>query len=290
MASACCRSSVSSGPSTAFSAAPEASARRTRSTARRAATGSGRALLAVARRAWNARPAPSAWMPPSGGRSIAIGTRGGSPPMSTRRVELVHGGSGTPDASRASTSSGSGNSSGRSSCSSRKKPCASSSSGVALSSSTWRPSAAIGATARYSGSPGCPRRRRSRCASSTTSRSMPAATACPVSSGRSTSVSSATTARRWTSNGLKPAPKSRATSARRGASSSVNTWWYLRHSSPSHCTVSVSGATTRQRSIVRVCSSRFMISAASMVLPSPTSSASSQRTGIRAVARSATWS
>ena len=46
----------------------------------------------------------------------------------------------------------------------------------------------------------------------------------PVSSGRSTSVSSAITARRWTSNGLKPAPKSRATSARRGASSSVNTW------------------------------------------------------------------
>ena len=59
--------------------------------------------------------------------------------------------------------------------------------------------------------------------------------------GRSTSVSSAITARRWTSNGLKPAPKSCATSARRGGSSSVNTWWYLRHSSPSHCTVSASG-------------------------------------------------
>ena len=99
--------------------------------------------------------------------------------MSTRRVELVHGGSGTPDASRASTSSGSGNSSGRSSCSSRKNPCASSSSGVALSSRTWRPSAAIGATARYPGSPGCPGRRRSRCASSTTSRSMPAADRLP---------------------------------------------------------------------------------------------------------------
>ena len=47
---------------------------------------------------------------------------------------------------------------------------------------------------------------------------------------------------------MKSAPKSRATSASRGASSSVNTWWYLRHSSPSHCTVSASGATTRQRS------------------------------------------
>ena len=70
------------------------------------------------------------------GRSIATGARGGRPPISTRRVELVHGGSGTPDASRASTSFPSGNSSGRSSCSSRKNPCASSSSGVALSSST----------------------------------------------------------------------------------------------------------------------------------------------------------
>ena len=66
--------------------------------------------------------------------------------------------------------------------------------------------------------------------------------------GRATSVSSATTARRWTSNGLKSAPKSRATSASRASSSSTKTWWYFRHSSPSHCTVSVSGATTRQRS------------------------------------------
>jgi hypothetical protein len=36
--------------------------------------------------------------------------------------------------------------------------------------------------------------------------------------------------------------------------------------------------------------SRFMISAASIVLPRPTSSASSHRTGMRAVARSATCS
>jgi hypothetical protein len=45
-----------------------------------------------------------------------------------------------------------------------------------------------------------------------------------VSSGRATSVSSAMTVRRWVSNGLKPATKSRATSARRAESSSVNTW------------------------------------------------------------------
>ncbi len=181
IASACWRSSASSGPSTAFSAAPEASARRMRSSARRLRNGialrSSRVRGAGPR---SARGAPT----PAGGRSTAIGTRGGRPPMSTRRVELVHGGSGTPDASRASTSMPSGNSSGRSSCSSRKNPCASSSSGVALSSSTCRPSAAIGATARYAGSPGCPGGRRSRCASSTTSRSMPAATAWPVSSGR----------------------------------------------------------------------------------------------------------
>jgi hypothetical protein len=49
------------------------------------------------------------------------------------------------------------------------------------------------------------------------------------------------------SNALKPSPKSRDTSARRSESSSVNTWWYFRHNSPNHCTVSVSGATTRHR-------------------------------------------
>ena len=38
----------------------------------------------------------------------------------------------------------------------------------------------------------------------------------------------------------------------------------------------------------RVCTSRFRISDASMVLPRPTSSASSQRTGSLALARSAT--
>ena len=60
------------------------------------------------------------------GSSIAIGmpTRGGSPPMSERRVELVHGGSGVPSARRASKLIVSGKSSGRSSCNSRKNPCA----------------------------------------------------------------------------------------------------------------------------------------------------------------------
>ncbi len=56
---------------------------------------------------------------------------------------------------------------------------------------------------------GMPGGRRRRCASSTTSRSMPAATACAVSCGSAVSVSRAITARRCTSNGLKPAPKSR---------------------------------------------------------------------------------
>ena len=114
--------------------------------------------------------------------------------MSARRVELVHGGSGVPRARPRLEVHVLRELLGRSSCSSRKKPCASSSSGVAVRSSTWRPSAAIGATARQAGSPGWPGGRRSRCASSTTSRSMPAATACSVSRGRAISVSSAITA------------------------------------------------------------------------------------------------
>ena len=79
------------------------------------------------------RPLP--W--PNASRLVLLNeTRGGNPPMSTRRVALVHAGSGTPDASRASKSVSSGNSSGRNNCSSLKNPCASSSSGVALRSST----------------------------------------------------------------------------------------------------------------------------------------------------------
>ena len=217
-----------------------------------------------------ARPSPQRAAPPPGGDRSRTATRGGRPPMSTRRVELVHGGSGMP----------------------RRKPRLDVDvlRELVRPQQLQQPEEAVrvvlerrraeqqhvaaergdrrdGALCRLAGmsaagaAAAAPRRR--------PSRSMPAATAWSVSSGRSTSVSSAMTARRWTSNGLKPAPKSRATSARRGASSSVNTWWYLRHSSPSHCTVSASGATTRQRSICRVCSRRFMISAASMVLPRP---------------------
>ena len=135
-------------------------------------------------------------------------TRGGNPPMSARRVALVHGGSGVASARRASMLMSSGKSCGRSNCSNRKNPCASSSSGVALSSSTCRPRPAIGATARQAASPGCPGGRRRRCASSTTSRSMPARTAWSVNSGRSISISIEITARRCSSNGLKSSPKS----------------------------------------------------------------------------------
>ena len=53
-----------------------------------------------------------------------------------------------PGSAVSSKSASSGNSSGRSSWSSRKNPCASSSSGVAVSSRTWRPSSAIGWIAR----------------------------------------------------------------------------------------------------------------------------------------------
>ena len=78
--------------------------------------------------------------------STGRGARGGRPPMSSRRVELVHGGSGSRAARAAPRSpTSSGSSSGRRSWRSRKNPCASSSSGVAVSRSTCRPSAAIGA-------------------------------------------------------------------------------------------------------------------------------------------------
>ena len=159
IASACCRSPASSGPSTAFSAAPDASARRIRSRLFRRATrsdvsASSRSCATTSLRPPSSSGLRSAKRGRGGGRSIATGARGGSPPISTRRVELVHGGRGTPDPSRASTFMPSGNSSGRSSCSSRKNPCTSSSSGVALSSRTCRPSAASGAIARYAGPPG----------------------------------------------------------------------------------------------------------------------------------------
>ena len=58
----------------------------------------------------------------------------------------------------------------------------------------------------------------------------------------------------------------------------------------SHCTVRVEGATTRARSARPLRSRRASTRQASTVLPRPTSSARSQRTGSLAAARSATWS
>ena len=110
--------------------------------------------------------APGARLAGIGGRA----TRGGRPPMSARRVELVQGGSGSARAEprlevllvrELAPGAGAG-AAGRS-------RATSSSNGVAVSRSTWRPSAAMGATARQAGSPAWPGGRRSRCASSTTS-------------------------------------------------------------------------------------------------------------------------
>ena len=125
------RSARSSGPSTAPSAAPDASARRTRSIFCRRATASGAAAPRTA-----ASTASRSCQPAGSSSAIGMPTRGGKPPMSARRVELVHGGRGVARASRASKLTSSGNSSGRSSCSRRKNPWASSSSGVALRSRT----------------------------------------------------------------------------------------------------------------------------------------------------------
>ena len=86
---------ASSRPRRAWSAAPEASARRTRSAfcRRPRAWGAGAPRTASTSSSLAAQP-PS----PSVGRP----TRGGSPPMSTRRVELVQGGRGSGRARRVS--------------------------------------------------------------------------------------------------------------------------------------------------------------------------------------------
>ena len=109
------------------SAVPEASARRTRSAFCRRP----RAWGAGARRTASTSSSRAA-QPPS--PSTGTPTRGGRPPMSTRLVELVQGGSGSGRARRASNVSFSGKSAGRSSWSRRKKPCTSSSSGIAVRS------------------------------------------------------------------------------------------------------------------------------------------------------------
>ena len=74
---------------------------------------------------------------------------------------------------------------------------------------------------------------------------MPAATACSVSRGRATSVSSrhdraAVDVERVEARAEVALDVGERASRRGG----TKTWWYFRHSSPSHCTVSVSGATT----------------------------------------------
>jgi hypothetical protein len=69
------------------------------------AAGASRTIASTAVRAVLAEAISATGMP----------TRGGRPPMSARRVELVHGGSGVPLARRSSKLMSSGNSSGRSS-------------------------------------------------------------------------------------------------------------------------------------------------------------------------------
>ena len=91
--------------------------------------------------------------PASSVRFTGAGVRGGSPWMACRCAELVQGGSGLGRRRRSSIGS-STNSSGRSNSSNLKNPNASSSRGVALSSSTCLPSSAMGWIARYARLPG----------------------------------------------------------------------------------------------------------------------------------------
>ena len=81
-------------------------------------------------------------------RSTGRGTRGCRPPMSTRRVALVQGGSGSPFSRDARNASSLVYASGRRSSSRRKNPCASASSGVAERRRTCRAARVSGATAR----------------------------------------------------------------------------------------------------------------------------------------------
>ena len=128
--------------------------------------------------------------------------------MSTRRVALVQGGSGSPFSRDARNASSLVYASGRRSSSRRKNPCASASSGVADRRRTCRATRVSGATARYASLPASPRARSRRCASSTTRRSKPAASAFRARPGSTVRSSSAMIARRCASNGLKPSPSS----------------------------------------------------------------------------------
>ena len=257
IASACCRNAVSSGPRTAFSAAPDASARRIRSSARRLASASVRVASRVRQsHLYEARSSGLASVVCRPGRTLCVGGEVDWQRRTRRQPTDVHAARRT----RARWQRHAGLQACLDIQSFGKfvrpqqlqqpeeavrvvfeRRCA-----EQQEMTSERGDRRDGTIRRLAGMTGG---RRSRCASSMTSRSMPALTACAPRSGRLTSVSSASTARRWTSKGLKPAPKSRATSARRGGSSSVNTWWYLRHNSPSHCTVSASGTMTRQRSM-----------------------------------------
>ena len=113
------------------SAHPEASARCRRSAFLRRATGSSAGTLRTVSTSASCAPQPT-------GSSISTGagSRGGRPPMSLRRVEDVQGGSGSPPLRRCSNEPSSGSSSGRRSWTRRRNPCASSSKGVAVRSST----------------------------------------------------------------------------------------------------------------------------------------------------------
>ena len=159
-------------------------------------------------------------------RSIGMPTRGGKPPMSARRVALVHAGSGVPCARRASMLMSSGKSCGRSNCSNRKNPCASSSSGVALSSSTWRPEAGD----RRDRAPGRVRRDVPADAADAAPHRPPAGRCRPrpparSTRGRSISISIEITRAAMQLERIEVVAEIvRATSARRSESSSVNTW------------------------------------------------------------------
>ena len=206
------RGALSSGRS----AAPEASARRMRSAFCRRPSACGAGVPRTASTSSSRRPQPSAAASASAASSAVIGTptRGGSPPMSMRRVELVQAGSGSWRASRCSKLSALGEVGGAQQLQQAEEPV-----DVVVERNRGEqqqvPARAPRAAPRRArrGLPGWPAGRRRRWASSTTSRSMPASTACCVSCGRATSVSSAITARRWTSNGLKSGPWSRATSS-----------------------------------------------------------------------------
>ena len=138
-------------------------------------------------------------------------TRGGSPPISSRRVALVQGGRGTRsfEALPRRTRPLRGNSSGAVICSRRKKPWASSSSGVADSSRHVpaevgdRPHRTVGGVARVSraaAAGGAPRRRSAgRCRPRRLAASGPAGVVHRASLKPNTT-------RRCASNGLKPLP------------------------------------------------------------------------------------